>query len=115
MDTRALEKRTSRRTKMVLGLKISQFTEKALPLLAHTLDISSSGAKIGALRECIQPGSVLVIQRKHNRAHCRVTWSRRMAPREIQIGIEFLSHGARFWELDLDESCGGIWLAASQR
>ena len=115
MDNKSLEKRVLKRTKMVVGLRISQSESDTSQLLVHTLDISSTGAKIGALREYIRPGSVLLLQHGHNRAQCRVTWSRRVGPTEIQMGVEFLKKGARFWELDLDEGRAGVWLSSSQR
>jgi hypothetical protein len=114
-DTKALQKRVLRRTRMVLGLGISQPEVHAGQLLVHTLDISSTGAKIGAVREYIHSGSVLLIQRGHNRTQCRVIWSRPVGLREIQIGIEFLKHSPRFWELDLDDGSAGVWLSSSQR
>jgi hypothetical protein len=115
MDNKSLEKRVLKRTKMVVGLRISQSESDTSQLLVHTLDISSTGAKIGALREYIRPGSVLLLQHGHNRAQCRVTWSRRVGPTEIQMGVEFLKSGARFWELDLDEGRAGVWMSLSQR
>jgi len=115
MDNKALQKRVLRRTRMVLGLRISQPEVHSSRLFVHTLDITSTGAKIGAVREYIPSGSVLLIQRGHNRTHCRVIWSRRVGPREIQMGVEFLKHSARFWELDLDEASAGVWLSSSQR
>ena len=115
MNTKTLDKRTVKRTKMVVGLRVPKPQPKAPDLLVHTLDVSSSGAKIGALREWIEPGSVLVVRRGQSRTHCRVMWSRKVAPGEIQIGIEFLGHGDQFWGLDLDDSCAGVWLSASER
>lgn len=115
MNNKSLEKRVLRRTKMVMGVRISQPEDNASQLLVHTLDISSTGAKIGAVRNYIQPGSVLLIQHGRNRAQCRVIWSRRIGPTEIQMGVEFLKQGARFWELDLDEGRAGVWLSSSQR
>ena len=115
MDTRALDKRNTRRTKVVLGLRVPQQPSHSAELLVHTLDISSSGARIGALRKWMQPGSVLIIQRRHTRARCQVMWSRIMAPREIQIGIKFLGRDPHFWGIDLDEDCVGIWFRESER
>lgn len=115
MGNKSLEKRVLRRTKMVVGLRIVQSEVHNSQLLVHTLDISSTGAKIGAVRDYIHSGSVLVIQRGRNRAQCRVIWSRWVGPREIQMGVEFLKHSARFWDLDLDEASAGVWLSSSQR
>ena len=115
MNAKALDKRTSRRTKMVFGLRLPQPQLLTPDLLAHTLDISCSGARIGALREWIEPGSMLIVQRRHTRAQCRVIWSREVGPREVQIGIELLGHGGPFWGLDLDDGCAGVWLSPSER
>ena len=115
MATKALEKRTVKRTKMVVAVRFPKPQPHAPDLLVHTLDISSVGAKIGALREWVQPGSVLLIQRRHTRARCRVTWSRRIGPQEVQIGIEFLGRDPGFWGLDLDDYCAGLWISQSER
>jgi PilZ domain-containing protein len=115
MNTKEFDKRGIKRTKMVAGLRLSISKPQAPNLLVHTLDISSSGAMIGALRERIEPGSVLFIQRRHIRAQCRVMWSRQLAPGEVQIGIEFLGHDARFWGLDLEDGCAEVWLSATER
>jgi hypothetical protein len=115
MDNKSLENRVLRRTKMVVGLRISQSEVNTSQLLVHTLDISSTGAKIGALREYIRPGSVLVLQHGHHRAQCRVIWSRRVGPSEVQMGVEFAKHSARFWELELDEGRAGVWMSLSER
>ena len=115
MEKKAFEKRTVKRTKMVVGLRVPRPQRQAADLLVHTLDISSVGAKIGALRGWIRPGSVLLIQRRHTRARCRVTWSRKIGPQEVQIGVEFLGREAGFWGVDLDDSCAGLWIAQSER
>jgi hypothetical protein len=115
MNTKALDKRNVKRTKMVVGLRLPKPQPQASDLLVHTLDISTSGAKIGALREWIEPGSMLTLQRRHTRAQCRVMWSRQVAPGEIQIGIQFLGRDAQFWGLELDDGCAGVWLSASER
>jgi PilZ domain len=114
-DTRTLDKRNTKRTKMVVALRVPQERSAVADLLVHTLDISSSGAKIGALREWMEPGSALTVQRKHTRARCLVMWSRKVAPGEIQIGIRFLERDSHFWGLDLDEECAGVWFSESER
>lgn len=88
---------------MVIGLKVLQSQSQDGCLHVHTLDISSSGAKLGALRGLIQTGSVLMVQRAHTRTRCLVIWSRQIAPREVQIGIRFLGQDATLWGLNLDD------------
>jgi hypothetical protein len=114
MDSKSLERRTVRRTKMVVGLRVPAQTE-APEKFVHTLNISSSGAKIGAIREWIQPGSILIVQRKHARTRCQVRWSRAVGPSEVQIGVEFMGNNSDFWGLHLDDESGGVWLADAQR
>jgi len=114
-DTRMLDKRNVRRTKMVVGLRVPQQRLPVADLLVHALDISSSGAKIGALRESMQPGSEIIVQRRHTRARCLVMWSLQVAPGEIQIGIKFVGRDSQFWGLDLDEECAGVWSSESER
>ncbi len=115
MEAKAFEKRTVKRTKMVVGLRVPRPQPHTPDVLVHTLDISSVGAKIGALREWIRPGSVLLIQRRHTRARCRVTWSHKIGPHEVQIGVEFLGRESGFWGVDLDDSCAGLWISQTER
>jgi hypothetical protein len=102
---------------MVATLKILESQPQVLgvPQLAHTLDISSSGAKIGAMREEVQPGSMLLLQHKQARAKARVIWARRMGSGEFQIGVEFVGRAAQFWGIDLDDGRVGVWLTSSER
>ena len=78
-------------------------------------DTNFDPQKIGAVREYVRPGDVLLIQHGHNRAQCRVIWSRRVGPTEIQMGVEFLKNNPRFWHVDLDEGRAGVWLSHSER
>jgi hypothetical protein len=112
MDTRALEKRAVNRAKMVLGIRLSSPQLCGRNLVVHTLDISSSGAKVGALREWIAPGTILAIRYKHVRAQCCVIWSQTFPSGETHIGIELEAHKAHLWGLD---SCAGIWLSTCER
>lgn len=114
MDGKALEKRAVKRTKMVVGLRVLGQSQAA-DRLVHTLNISSTGALIGAVHEWIEPGSILTLQRKHARTQCQVMWSRAIAPGEVLIGVEFMSNKANFWGFDLDEQGAGVWLTESQR
>ncbi len=114
MERRSLDKRTVKRTKMVLGLRLCNPDVRSTNVV-HTLDISSSGAKVGAVREWIEPGTVVGVQYKHLRAQCSVIWSHRFASGETQIGIAFQNGYPQFWGLDLDENCAGVWLSNSER
>jgi PilZ domain len=98
-----LENRKSPRRKMVLPVKISVAKET---LLAHTLDISHNGARLGALRTELQPGTVVSVRRGSKKADFRVTWVRQLAANEVQVGIECLEAQDNFWGVNLSDQNG---------
>jgi hypothetical protein len=93
-----LDKRKSTRRKMVLPVKvmIDQITH-----LAHTVDITESGARLGALRMQLKPGTIISLQRGSQRAKFQIAWVRQLAPTELQAGIESLQPQDSFWGVDL--------------
>jgi hypothetical protein len=112
----ALEKRAASRKKMVLPLKSSTLSTPAISSIAvHTLDLSRSGAKLGAFRGQVKRGDVLLVQRQHKRAKCRVIWVREIEPGEVHVGIEFLGSEDGFWGVPLEDERAGVWTIASER
>ena len=93
-----LDKRKAPRKKMVLPVRvlIDQVTH-----LAHTVDISESGARLGALRMQLQPGTIISLQRGPQRAKFQIAWVRQLTPTELQAGIESLQPQNSFWGVDL--------------
>jgi hypothetical protein len=94
------EKRTSPRRKMVLPVKVT--IEKGT-YLAHTVDITPRGARLGALRTKLQPGTIISLQRGSKKAKFRIAWIRQLAPNELQAGIESLEPQNNFWGVDLSD------------
>jgi hypothetical protein len=95
-----LENRKSKRRKMVLPVKVSIDRET---LLAHTLDISHTGARLGALRQQLQPGMVVSLRRGSKKADFRITWVRQLAATEVQVGVECLEQQDNFWGVDFSD------------
>jgi hypothetical protein len=93
-----LNKRKSPRRKMVLPVKVS--VDKVTGL-AHTVDITPSGARLGALRTQLQPGTVITLQRGAKKTEFRVEWIKQLASNELQAGIEALQPQNNFWGVDL--------------
>ena len=93
-----LEKRQSPRRKMVLPVKVSI---DRVTHLAHTVDITNTGARLGALRTQLQPGMIISLQRGSHKAKFRVAWIRQLAPNEVQAGVECLEPQNNFWGVDL--------------
>jgi len=83
---------------MVLPVKvlIDQVTH-----LAHTVDITDSGARLGALRTQLKPGMIISLQRGSQKAKFQIAWIRQLAPNELQAGIESLQPQNSFWGVNL--------------
>jgi hypothetical protein len=93
-------KRMSKRIKMVLPVKI---LIDNVTHLAHTLDITSIGGCLGALRTQLKPGAIISLQRGSTKADFRVRWSRQLGPNELQAGIESLQPHKNFWGVGLPD------------
>jgi len=102
MGINRLETRCLKRARMVVGVKISDAeTVCSSGQLVYTLDLCSSGAKLGGFREEMIVGKIVVLHRKHKRAACKIVWTRAVGPGELQIGIQLLEEDRNFWGLDL--------------
>ena len=95
-----LENRKLPRKKMVLPVKVT--IDKAT-YLAHTVDITHTGARLGALRTQLQPGMIISLQRGSKKAKFRIAWIRQLAPNELQAGVESLEPHNNFWGVDLSD------------
>jgi PilZ domain-containing protein len=73
-----MEKRRSGRIRAVLPLKVSGTDVQGGTFcdLALTLDIGSSGARLGSMRRQLPVGSVVVAQHRHRKAAFEVVWMR---------------------------------------
>jgi hypothetical protein len=95
-----LEKRKLSRRKMVLPVKVSI---DEVTRLAHTIDITHTGARLGALRMPLRAGMIISLQRGSKKAKFRITWTRQLAPNELQAGVESLELPDNFWGIDLSD------------
>lgn len=89
---------------MVLPLRVwlNGQAGETLPMqLAHTLDISHIGCRLGGLRTELSPGQTIALQRGQHKANFRVIWSKHLAPDENQAGIEALDFGKNIWAVEL--------------
>ena len=100
------------RTKMVLPCRVwtdDQETAEVSPLqLAHTLDISPIGGRLGGLRTPVEVGQTLTLQRGQKKTHVRVIWTKQLAPTEIQAGFETLEFGKKIWDVDLPQDAEAL-------
>lgn len=83
---------------MVLPVKV---TIDRTTHLAHTVDISSLGARLGGIREQLKAGSIVELQRGTRKGRFEIKWVRQLGATEIQIGLESLEGLDNFWGVDL--------------
>jgi TonB family protein len=91
---------------MVLPLRIwpdDENGQNAEPQLAHTVDISPIGGRLGGLRNPLQAGQTITLQRGQNKFQFRVVWTKQLSPVEIQAGIESVTFERKVWGVDLPD------------
>ena len=95
------------RTRMVLPLRVwvgDQADETSGLQLAHTIDISPIGGRLGGLRTELLPGQTITLQRGQLKAPFRVIWNTCLAPGENQAGVEAVGLSKNIWGVELPKS-----------
>jgi hypothetical protein len=96
-----MERRKTKRTKMVLPVKVSV---SGASHLAHTCDLTYTGARLGGLHTELKKGETVSLQRGSKRANFKVVWIQQLAPNEIQVGLQAVERQTNlFWGVDLSE------------
>ncbi|HEV2716877.1 MAG TPA: PilZ domain-containing protein [Terriglobales bacterium] len=101
----SIGKRRHKRIKMVLPVKVSSrdAANNLISELAHTLDITPDGARIGAVRHPLKAGDKLTLQYRQRKLQFRVVWVKAMqGTREYQVGLEAVANDS--WGIDLPET-----------
>jgi len=96
----AVERRKSKRTKMVLPVKV---TLSGSTYLAHTCDLTRNGARVGGLRSTLQPGETVCLQRGSKKANFKVIWIQQLGTNEVQVGLQAQDLPINFWGIDLSQ------------
>ncbi len=90
-------KRRSKRIKSVLPVRL-WIAGSEDSHLAHTLDVTNDGVKLGGCRGEMKVGDKIIIQYHHKQAQFRVTWiTTQEGSSEKQIGAECLEPGKQVW------------------
>ena len=92
--------RQTQRTKMVAPIRVwgTDSSGKVFNVLAHTLDVSSTGARIGGLRVSLAVGDALTVQYRQQKALYKVMWVGRPGDRtQDQIGVALLEPERQIW------------------
>lgn len=97
--------RRGNRTKAVLPVKIKGRDKagKAFEELAHTLDVTAGGARLGAIHHELNLQDEITIFYRQRRMQFRVVWIRKMqGTSEFQIGLQALAQEREAWGLGQD-------------
>jgi len=88
------EKRRRNRVKAVLPVRVlGNDNGNSYSELVHTLDITESGARLGAVHHGFKVGSLITLQYKQHKATFRVVWTEPVSGRtEHQVGLEAVEH-----------------------
>lgn len=89
-------KRHANRRKAVLPVRLWIAGSKDSHL-AHTLDVSNRGVKLGGCRAEMNVGDLIEIQYRKKNAQFRVVWITAGMGSERQIGAECLEPGKQVW------------------
>jgi hypothetical protein len=73
--------------------------------LAHTLNLTSTGARLGAIRRALNPADTLIVFYHQRRMEFRVIWTRLLdGSHEYQVGLQALSQARETWTANLFSS-----------
>jgi hypothetical protein len=102
LEVHTRPKRREKRTKAELPVQIRRSATDQKSQLAHTVDISNSGARLAGLEEPLSLGEIIEIDCDRRNAAFQVVWigSPGQAT-EDQVGVACLTPAANIWGLDL--------------
>ena len=95
-----MERRTLRRRRMVLPVKLAAPDGEIS--LAHTTDVTVEGARIAGLHQQLQPGSLVTLRRGSQKARFTVIWVNKVASGETHAGLKCMDRIDAFWGVDLN-------------
>ena len=91
-----MTKRRQSRAKGVLPVKVSGADRSGIPFqeIAHTLDITPNGARLGALRRRLEVEDRVMVQYRQRKIEFRVVWIKSLKDtNEYQVGLQTVARG----------------------
>jgi hypothetical protein len=93
-------KRRGSRTKAVLPVRIKgkDSSGKVFEELAHTLDVTPTGVRLGSVRRELSAQDEVTIFFRQRRMQFRVVWTKKMkGTSEFQVGLQALTQEKEAW------------------
>jgi hypothetical protein len=102
LEVRRAVRSREKRIKIRLGVRVSPLARPDVTWDAHTVDISSRGARLANSGDCVKLGEFLDVRYGLREAIFRVVWiGPPSTPTEGNVGLECLSPETNIWDLDL--------------
>lgn len=104
---KSIGKRRHKRIKMVLPVRVwgKDASNNPVNELAHTLDITPTGVRLGAIRRILKTGDKLTLQYRQRKIQFRVVWVKPLVgTTEYQVGLETVAGAGETWGLELPEA-----------
>jgi hypothetical protein len=101
------KKRRQERTKAVLPVKVrgKDVAGESFELIAHTLDVTPAGVRLGAVRRELHMLDALTVFYRQRKLEFRVIWTKKMkGTSEYQVGLQATMHEREAWWLNSSES-----------
>jgi hypothetical protein len=101
------KKRRQERVKAVLPVKVrgKDVAGESFELIAHTLDVTPAGVRLGAVRRELHMLDALTVFYRQRKMEFRVIWTKKMTgTSEYQVGLQATMHDREAWWLNLSES-----------
>lgn len=101
--------RRGNRTKAVLPVRIKGIDNagNAFEELAHTLDVTATGVRLGAIRRELNVSEEVTLFFRQRRVQFRVVWTKKMkGSSEFQVGLQSVNQEREPWGLNMPEFRG---------
>ena len=98
--------RRGSRTKAVLPVRIKgkDAAGQAFEEMAHTLDVTTTGVRLGSIRRELNTQDKVTIFYRQRKMQFRVVWTKKMkGTSEFQVGLQALTQEKEVWGLGLVE------------
>lgn len=107
MAPREMIQRRRTRTKAVLPVKIKGIDKngKAFEELAHTLDVTAVGARLGAIHHELNVQDEITVFFRQRKLQFRVMWIKKMqGTSEFQVGLQAVAQDKEAWGLGQEQN-----------
>jgi len=99
-------KRRGTRTKAVLPVRIKGKDSSGKPFeeLAHTLDVNTSGVRLGSVRRELSVDDEITVFFRQRKLQFRVVWTKKLkGTSEFQVGLQALTQEKEAWGMTFAE------------